>query len=147
MAQLLSLMDPVARSAGVSVAAELPESLPALSLDRQKIKQVLINLVRNAIEAMPDGGTLTISARCHDGGVIIGVADTGVGIEPGLDIFDFFTSTKRGGTGLGLPISRRIVEAHGGRLTYESVPGRGTTFRVALGGEANPDRVAETESP
>jgi signal transduction histidine kinase len=101
-------------------------------MDREKIKQVLINIVRNAIEAMPDGGSLTLCARRADGGVAIDVADTGTGIEPGLDIFDFFVTTKRGGTGLGLPIARRIVEAHGGNLSYESEPGRGTTFTVML---------------
>jgi signal transduction histidine kinase len=64
--------------------------------------------------------------------VAIRVADTGFGIQPGTDVFDFFTTTKRGGTGLGLPISRRIVEAHGGSLGYKSAPGRGTVFSVTL---------------
>jgi len=96
------------------------------------MKQVLLNLARNGIEAMPRGGTLTFEARASDDSVVIRVADTGVGIEPGLEIFNFFTTTKPDGTGLGLPISRRIVEAHGGTLTYESAPGRGTTFNVTL---------------
>jgi signal transduction histidine kinase len=134
---MLSLMGPVAAGHGIEVRESLPGSLPRLSLDRQKMKQVLINLARNAIEAMPAGGTLSVSARAQDEGVVIEVADTGVGIEAGLDVFDFFTTTKRGGTGLGLPISRRIVEAHGGRLTLESEPGRGATFRVLLPAREN----------
>jgi signal transduction histidine kinase len=135
---MLALMSPLAASRGIAVREELSASLPRLLLDRQKIQQALINLVRNAIEAMPSGGTLTVSARAADGGVVLEVTDTGCGIEPGLDVFDFFISNKRGGTGLGLPISRRIVEAHGGRLTFESAPGRGTTFRIALQPEARP---------
>ena len=99
-------------------------------LDREKIKQVLINLVRNAIEATSEGGSVTISARLSGDSVVLEVTDTGVGIEPGLDVFDFFTTTKRGGTGLGLPIARRILEAHGGSLRFESKPGLGTTFFV-----------------
>lgn len=129
---VLALMSPVAAARGIAVREDLPASLPRLLLDRQKIQQALINLVRNAIEAMPSGGTLALSARSHDGEVVLEVSDTGCGIEPGLDVFDFFISNKRGGTGLGLPISRRIVEAHGGRLTFESAPGRGATFRIAL---------------
>jgi signal transduction histidine kinase len=101
-------------------------------MDREKIKQVLINLVRNGIEAMAPGGTLGLATRAQAGAVLIRVSDTGTGIAPGLDVFDFFTTTKPGGTGLGLAISRRIVEAHGGSLTYVSEPGRGTVFTLAL---------------
>jgi two-component system sensor histidine kinase HydH len=144
---MLLLMGPVAERQGITVREELPATLPRLSLDRQKMKQVLINLARNAIEAMPSGGMLTVSASAQDDGVVIAVADTGVGIEPGIDVFDFFTTTKRGGTGLGLPISRRIVEAHGGRLTLESAPGRGTTFRVLLPARDAARRVVPGEMP
>ena len=141
--EALVLTAPGAAARGVRVTEELPP-LPAIPIDRQKLKQVLLNLVRNALEAMPSGGTLKLAARPQDGGVVLEVTDTGVGIEPDLDVFDFFTSTKRGGTGLGLPISRRIVEAHGGTLTYESERGRGTTFRVALPG---PEPIPGTEAP
>jgi signal transduction histidine kinase len=119
-----------------------------IRVDREKLKQVLINLVRNAIEAMPRGGTLTVSARVTEGSAMIAVADTGVGIEPGLDIFGFFTTTKKGGTGLGLPIARRIVEGHGGTLSYESATGQGTTFTITLnaGAGTNGEFVAEPEA-
>jgi len=136
------LTGPGAAARGVTVREDLP-ALPPLSIDRQKLKQVLLNLLRNAVEAMPGGGTLTVAARRQGSGVVLEVADTGVGIEPGIDVFDFFTSTKRGGTGLGLPISRRIVEAHGGTLSYESEPGCGTVFRVLLPG---PEPIAAPQN-
>ena len=130
--EVLGLMTPVARDRNIAVDEEMAPVLPRIPMDREKIKQVLINLIRNAIEAMPAGGNLKLSTRYRDGHVILEVADTGTGIEPGVDIFDFFVTTKRGGTGLGLPIARRIVEAHGGSMNYDSEPGRGTTFTVTL---------------
>jgi signal transduction histidine kinase len=130
--EVLGLLVPVASQKGLSLAEGLSEPLPLILLDREKIKQVLINLVRNAIEATPEGGSVTISSRLSGDTVVVEVTDTGVGIESGLDVFDFFITTKRGGTGLGLPIARRIVEAHGGRLTFESEPGLGTTFLVTF---------------
>jgi len=130
--EVMGLMTPVARDRNIAVDEEMGPTLPRIPMDREKIKQVLINLVRNAIEAMPEGGSLKLSAHYRDGHLIMEVADTGTGIEPGVDIFDFFVTTKRGGTGLGLPIARRIVEAHGGSMSYESEPGCGTTFTVTL---------------
>jgi signal transduction histidine kinase len=130
--EVLGLLVPVAAQKGLSLAEGVSVPLPPILLDREKIKQVLINLVRNAVEATPEGGSVTLSSRLSGDTVVVEVTDTGVGIEAGLDVFDFFITTKRGGTGLGLPIARRIVEAHGGRLTYESEPGLGTTFIVTL---------------
>lgn len=126
------LMAPTAHEHGIVLSETLAGSLPAIALDAEKLKQVLINLIRNAIEAMPDGGTLDVSTRLQESAVLFQIADSGTGIEPGLDVFDFFTTTKRGGTGLGLPIARRIVEAHGGSLTYQSAPGQGTVFTILL---------------
>ena len=128
----LSLLGPLASTQKVEVRDETDAEAPDIPLDRRKMMQVLVNLLRNAIDAMPQGGVLTTAVRRRADGVEITVSDTGPGIEPGLDVFSFFTSTKHGGTGLGLPISRGIVEAHGGRLSYDSEPGRGTTFRVTL---------------
>ena len=129
---VVELMAPLAREHDVEISQDLEGQMPQVTLDREKMKQVLINLVRNAIEAMPDGGALVVSSRASDGAVILGVADTGSGIEPGLNLFDFFTTTKAGGTGLGLPIARSIIEAHGGDLSYQSQPGRGSTFLIKL---------------
>jgi signal transduction histidine kinase len=142
--EALALVTPLAAAQGIEVREECAAGLPAVPLDRGKMTQVLLNLLRNAIDAMPQGGVLTAAVRPEDEGVRLEVRDTGAGIEPGLDVFSFFTSTKRGGTGLGLPISRGIVEAHGGRMSYESGRGRGTTFRVTLpGGRAGRARDAE----
>jgi len=130
--EVSALMAPAARLKGIGIVERFADRLPPLRLDPEKMKQVLINLVRNGIDAMPHGGTLILETRDSEDQLVIRVADAGVGIEPGLDIFDFFTTTKRDGTGLGLPIARQIVEAHGGTLTYESAPGKGATFSIAL---------------
>ena len=130
--EVTGLMSQLAQEQGVEMKEEFPERLPAVPLDREKIKQVLINLVRNAIEAMPRGGTVTVSGRMEKGDVVLRVADTGDGVDPALDIFGCFTTTKPEGTGLGLPIARGIVEAHGGTLTCESGRRRGTVFAMTL---------------
>ena len=142
--EALALLRPLAAAQGIDVRETGPADAPIVSLDRRKVTQVLLNLARNAIDAMPQGGVLTVTVRPGEEGIVIEVADTGVGIDPDLDVFSFFTSTKRGGTGLGLPISRGIVEAHGGRLSYESERGRGTIFRVFLPG-ARSERVRGAE--
>ena len=131
--EAMDLMTPSAHQRGIAVSANYEGPFQPLRLDREKIKQVLINLIRNAIEAMNHGGALSVTTKMKDGSLFIDVADTGVGIQQGQDVFDFFVTTKKGGTGLGLPIARRIVEAHGGNLSFESRPGRGTIFSVRLG--------------
>ncbi|MFQ5802472.1 MAG: ATP-binding protein [Candidatus Methylomirabilales bacterium] len=111
--------------------------LPPVSGDQDKLKQVILNLLKNALEATPPGGTITVGTRLHRKGetgeqVEVYISDTGSGI-PAEDqgrIFDLFFTTKPRGTGLGLPICRRIVEDHGGHISAESQPGQGTTFSV-----------------
>jgi signal transduction histidine kinase len=118
------------------VTIDYRHSAPGLTLlgDPQRLKQVLLNLCRNAIEAMPAGGLLTLRARCQDGEVVLEVSDTGVGIPADAleRVFEPFYTTKEAGTGLGLAVCRRIVEAHGGRLSVRSQPDRGTTIQVHL---------------
>jgi signal transduction histidine kinase len=128
---VLALMAPVMAQTKTTLVEELSEDLPRVPLDPEKMRQVLINLIRNALDAMGNGGTLTVATQSSGDGVIVEIGDTGPGIDPKLDVFDLFMTTKRGGTGLGLPIARRIVEAHGGSLTFEST-GKGTTFYIAL---------------
>jgi signal transduction histidine kinase len=103
--------------------------------DREQLRQVWLNLAVNAMEAMGERGTLVLRARDgEDGQVIVEFADNGSGIaaEDLPHVGQPFFTTKRGGTGLGLAIAQRIVERHGGALTFESTPGRGTTARVTL---------------
>jgi signal transduction histidine kinase len=103
-----------------------------LDVDEDKLKQALLNLVKNSIESMAQGGILIIDVSRSGDSVNIGVSDTGVGIPPGNDIFAPFFTSKRDGSGLGLIIVRQIISAHGGTITYESRIGEGTTFRISL---------------
>jgi signal transduction histidine kinase len=102
-----------------------------MSLDGDKIKQALLNIVKNAGEAMPQGGKIRINGFTTKDSVIVEVTDTGEGIPLDIDAFEPFVTTKKQGTGVGLVIVRQIVTAHGGKISYRSKPGEGTTFRVA----------------
>ena len=132
--EVLSLVESQACGAGIATAREIPEGLPMLYADRDRIKQVLLNVVLNGIQAMPSGGTLEISAAAAGGTLTVTVADTGSGIAPDVlpKVFEPYVTTKAKGLGLGLAIARRIVEAHGGTIEAESEPGRRTRFRFAL---------------
>jgi len=100
--------------------------------DQEKLAQALLNLCKNAIEAMPQGGTLIISGSRAESSVSLAISDTGMGIPKELNILEPFTTTKESGTGLGLAIVQQIISAHGGTLTYTSAPGEGTTFTIVL---------------
>lgn len=117
---------------GIAVEQHLAPDLPVLQVDQDKLKQVVLNLCKNAVEAMPEGGTLTVRVQNAGRRVHLAITDTGVGIPDHVNIFEHFVTTKNEGSGLGLPIVRQIVDAHGGTLTYTSTPGKGTTFVVAL---------------
>ena len=127
---------------GVDLQLNLAEGLPRVPCDPEQIEQVLIALVMNAIDAMPRGGNLWLESRLnHDGTEIeIRVRDDGAGIAPDVlpNIFEPFMTTKESGhgVGLGLAISRGIVERHNGRIEVESMLGRGTTFTVILPSQA-----------
>lgn len=132
VADLLAAETPAYAARGIKLEQVFPPDLPLIVADSEKLKQVLLNLCKNATEAMPEGGTLTVRAHNSGGQVRLEVSDTGVGIPAGVDIFEPFITTKPQGTGLGLTIVRQIVSAHKGTLTYRSVSGEGTTFTVAL---------------
>jgi two-component system, LuxR family, sensor kinase FixL len=108
--------------------------LPELNFDAGQILQVLINLFKNALEAMPRGGELTITTRVRGGGAELVVADTGEGMPPEVvaNIFQPYFTTKAKGTGLGLAICQNILQEHGGSLTAESTPGQGSAFTIRL---------------
>ena len=135
----LRMTEYLARKGGIEVVADLP-AIPVMSTyDAQQIEQVLINLIQNAIQAMPDGGTLRINLSQAEGALAISVQDSGFGIGPDSlkRIFDpFFTTKPEGeGTGLGLSVSYGIVTRHGGRIEVESAPGAGTIFTISLSAE------------
>jgi signal transduction histidine kinase len=115
------------------VRAFAAPAVPALA-DADLLRPVLLNLVRNALQAMPEGGTLTLAARRDGARACVAVSDTGPGIPPGADeeIFRPFYSTRARGTGLGLAVARALVTAMGGTLAVSSAPGRGATFTVTL---------------
>lgn len=120
------------QAADVRVRTEF-SPLPALLVDRDRIKQALLNLIKNAVEAMPVGGSLTIRVYpAENESVMIEIADTGVGIPENIDVFEIFRTTKAHGTGLGLTIASQIISAHRGAIAYSSEPGRGTIFKVSL---------------
>ena len=121
--------------ARVTVGVELDEHLPKVSADPEQMTRVLRNLILNAIDAMPQGGALTVRTQARDGGVRLEVSDTGQGLTPEEceRLFTPYYTTKTHGTGLGLAIVQSVVSDHHGRISVESQPGRGTTFRLELG--------------
>jgi two-component system, OmpR family, sensor histidine kinase BaeS len=125
-----------ASAASIDVRVEVGAAMPTLDVDPVRMKQVVSNLVENAVRAMPSGGSITLSARAEAAAVVIEVTDTGPGIAPELrsTLFDRFTkSVGSRGSGLGLAIARAIVTAHGGTIDAASGPGGiGTTLRISL---------------
>ena len=126
------------RYAGVAFDVEIAPGLPMVQADRIHMQQVLVNLTRNALDAMadtePDKRRLSITAKAGDGVLEVAVSDTGQGLAPedANKVFDAFYTTKPSGTGLGLSICRTIIEAHGGCITAKSDPDCGTTFTFTL---------------
>jgi len=117
---------------GVEVESNFTTDLPPITVDIDKMKQVILNLAKNAIEAMPHGGKLSFNAEATNSTVTLDVSDTGGGIPPEVDIFEPFFTTKSFGTGIGMTIVRQIIAAHGGSVSYRSEPGKGTTFSIKL---------------
>ena len=132
-------------AASVLVELELDEDLPLVAMDEAQMRQVLINLLKNAREAMPQGGVVHIAAHACPDGVELSIRDTGVGMdaEQKERIFDLFYTTKQRGSGLGLPLTQQIVVAHGGHIRCESSPGRGTEFKLFLPVARVTERVLE----
>jgi signal transduction histidine kinase len=131
---MLDFFGPTAKQARVEVRSFLPADLPPVGLDVELFKQALLNLLLNAEQAMPEGGQLTLQARAEDGWVALDLIDTGVGMtaEAAAKVFKPFYTTKPGGSGLGLPTVKRIVEGHGGTIAVQGEPGRGTKFTIRL---------------
>jgi signal transduction histidine kinase len=132
--EVASLMEAEAKAHAVHLTRRVPEGLPTLVGDPQQLKQALINLVLNAIQATPPGGAVQVTAVAETEVLRIAVIDSGLGIAPDMleRIFDPYFTTKPQGTGLGLPIALRIIEAHRGTLDVSSALGEGTTVEVRL---------------
>lgn len=133
--QLLDFFAPRARESQVEIVRYLDPELPMVRLDRETFRSALLNLLINAVQAMDgQGGQLVVRTRPAGLGVVLELIDTGPGIdeETLAKVFRAFYSTKQGGSGLGLPTARKIVEAHGGTIDIESAPGRGTKVTIWL---------------
>src|SRR6266404_4979558 len=135
--EMIVLLSSEASRYSISIRTELAEGLPKVMADRVQLQQVFMNLMLNGVEAMKEtsgGNELTIKSEVGDGQLLISVCDTGVGLPPeGADqIFLAFFTTKDNGTGMGLPISRSIIESHGGRLWAAGASGQGATFQFTL---------------
>ena len=135
MDRLRPVLDAEAATHNIEVRIDVPEGLPAVEGDANLLEQAFLNLALNACQAMPDGGRLTIVARAAAGQLVsISVEDTGVGIEAEnlSRIFDLYFTTKPHGSGIGLSLVFRTIQLHNGEIEVQSLPGRGTTFRVLL---------------
>ncbi|MCL5882384.1 MAG: ATP-binding protein, partial [Actinobacteria bacterium] len=134
MGEVVLLTKQFARQQGVEVKNDLPAGLPQIWADEDRLKQIFVNLISNAIQAMPDGGSLTMDGIARDGYLRISFADSGIGMSPEEKerIFDPFHTTRAEGSGLGLSIVHRIIDAHQGFISVDSEPGKGSTFVVGL---------------
>jgi signal transduction histidine kinase len=132
--ELAALQESRARESNVQIQINAARNLPPLSADPSHLTQVLLNLMLNGLQAMPEGGTLTLEAKTSNGNFLIAVTDTGSGIAPDNlpRIFEPYFTTSAKGTGLGLAISRGIIEDHGGRITVTSKVGQGARFEISL---------------
>ncbi|HEY2881326.1 MAG TPA: ATP-binding protein [Pirellulales bacterium] len=134
LARALDFFETKAAAGKIDIIRYLDPELPTVQLDREPFQAALLNLLLNAQQAMPDGGQLVVRTFELPGLVVLDLIDTGGGIEPEVQqkMFEAFYSTKEGGSGLGLPTTKRIIESHGGRIAVESELGRGTKFTILL---------------
>jgi PAS domain S-box-containing protein len=134
LAQGLAFMESLFSATQVKVRTDFNEALPSIEADEGQLWQAILNLVRNALEAMPHGGTLEVSTARRGSSAILTVRDTGKGMseQERQELFKPFFSTKPSGTGLGLPLTQQIIAEHGGSIRCESTPRKGTTFVIEL---------------
>lgn len=130
--RVLDMFEPQASQSEVEFIRYLDPALPSIKMDEQTLHSALLNLVKNGVEAMPEGGQLVARTRLTRTGVALDLIDTGYGMDSqtAMNMFDAFYSTKNGGSGLGLPTARKIFEAHGGRISVQSEVGHGTQFTI-----------------
>ena len=131
--EIVSLLTPQAQLNGIQVELEVHSALPKIKVDRDKIKQAILNIMINGVEAMPDGGKLRVSVKRNGNEILISCQDTGPGIPDEVKdkIFDLFYTTKDGGTGIGLSFAQNIIQAHGGVIRLEQTH-KGSKFVIAI---------------
>jgi signal transduction histidine kinase len=140
IANAMTLIRERAQRHGIAMAQEVAPELGNIIADERKFKQILLNLLSNAVKFTPDGGRIDVSAKSTGDNIIVAVHDTGIGIAPEDQeaVFEEFRqvgsnyTSKQEGTGLGLALTRRFVELHGGRISVHSEPGKGSTFSFTL---------------
>jgi PAS domain S-box-containing protein len=131
-AEVLEMEKPRHLELGIHVVHDFSDDLPFVMADETRLKQVLLNLCKNAADAMPHGGSLVLRAYQKEGQVVLEIKDTGCGIPKDIDIFEPFVTTKRNSTGLGLFVVRQVLAAHKGTISFTSEPGQETVFRLTL---------------
>lgn len=150
VARMIDFLSPTARQRGIEINWYPAPDLPPVLLDEDLFEQALLNLMLNAEQAMPEGGTLTLIGRVEDAESPLGtpwicldVIDTGCGMSPEVmeNLFRPFHTTKTNGSGLGLPTARKIIVSHGGTIDVQSEPGRGTKFTIRLPAHLSPDAL------
>jgi signal transduction histidine kinase len=142
--RVLDLFAAQAEESQIDIVRYLDPDLPSIQLNAETLQAALVNLVKNALEAMPDGGQLTARTHVIRHGVALDLIDTGIGMDErtAMKMFDPFYTTKGGGSGLGLPTARRIIEAHGARISVHSEVGIGTQFTLEF---PTPARIGDKE--
>lgn len=134
LSEVSMLMESEAALRNISIRTVIPENLSPVWIDPEQMKQVLVNIIKNSLEAMPEGGEVTIKTHCRARELFIAISDTGTGMDELVleNIFEPFFTTKTSGTGLGLFIAKQIVHNHKGDIMVESIPGKGTTITISL---------------
>jgi len=129
---ILDMYEAQAQSQSVEIVRYLDPELPAMRMDSETLQAALANLIKNALESMADGGELTVRTHLAPSGIAMDLIDTGCGMseDTALNMFTAFYTTKPAGSGLGLPMARKVVSAHGGRIGVESEEGHGTKFTL-----------------
>jgi signal transduction histidine kinase len=134
IADVLEFFEPEAHEAGIEIARYLDPELPRVMLDREAFRQALLNLIINAKQAMANGGQFVVRTAAERGTVVVYLIDTGCGMDEQTAsmMFEPFFTTKPSGSGLGLPTTQKIIEAHGGRIGVQSEAEHGTQMTIEL---------------
>jgi two-component system phosphate regulon sensor histidine kinase PhoR len=136
--EVITQLSPQAERQKIAISRDFAADLPPVPADRDRVRQVITNIVHNAVKFTPAGGRITITSRLLEGSIVVDIADTGIGIpkEDSTRVFERFYKGDKArageGTGMGLAIAKHVVEAHGGNIWVQSVEGKGSTFSFSL---------------